>query len=166
MDTALLTAVASPRRREILRLLWERDLTAGAIHDAMPDVTFGAPSRSSSRSCSTRGWSSVRPTVSSASIVSAATLLPLWRRCWSRCGPTRSGVSSSRQNLRKRGAGPRRGGAHVHAALDRKRRTDDRICSRTSSGSHAGDSRASRHGVSIFQRHAAMGSVVGRRLLD
>jgi DNA-binding transcriptional ArsR family regulator len=44
MGTALLTAVASPRRREILRLLWERDLTAGAIHDAMPDVTFGAVS--------------------------------------------------------------------------------------------------------------------------
>jgi DNA-binding transcriptional ArsR family regulator len=44
MDTALLTAVASPRRREILRLLWTRDLTAGAIHEAMPDVTFGAVS--------------------------------------------------------------------------------------------------------------------------
>jgi len=44
MDTALLTAVASPRRREILRLLWERDRTAGAIHEAMPDITFGAVS--------------------------------------------------------------------------------------------------------------------------
>jgi DNA-binding transcriptional ArsR family regulator len=44
METQLLTAVASPRRREILRLLWGRDLTAGAIHDAMPDVTFGAVS--------------------------------------------------------------------------------------------------------------------------
>jgi len=44
MDTALLTAIASPRRREILRLLWDRDLTAGAIHEAMPDVTFGAVS--------------------------------------------------------------------------------------------------------------------------
>ena len=44
MDTALLTAVASPRRREILRLLWDRDLTAGAIHEAMPDITFGAVS--------------------------------------------------------------------------------------------------------------------------
>jgi DNA-binding transcriptional ArsR family regulator len=44
MDTGLLTAVASPRRREILRLLWDRDLTAGAIHEAMPDVTFGAVS--------------------------------------------------------------------------------------------------------------------------
>lgn len=44
MDSALLTVVASPRRREILRLLWTRDLTAGAIHEAMPDVTFGAVS--------------------------------------------------------------------------------------------------------------------------
>ena len=44
MDSALLTAVASPRRREILRLLWDQDLTAGAIHQAMPDITFGAVS--------------------------------------------------------------------------------------------------------------------------
>ena len=44
MDAQLLNAVASPRRREILRLLWNEDLTAGAIHEAMPDVTFGAVS--------------------------------------------------------------------------------------------------------------------------
>src|SRR3954447_9335323 len=40
----LLTVVASPRRREILRLVWTKELTAGAIHQAMPDVTFGAVS--------------------------------------------------------------------------------------------------------------------------
>src|SRR5215510_11162346 len=44
MDTVLLSVVASPRRREILRLLWDRDLTAGAIHEAMPDITFGGVS--------------------------------------------------------------------------------------------------------------------------
>ena len=44
MDSALLTAVASPRRREILRLLWDQELTAGAIHQAMPDITSGAVS--------------------------------------------------------------------------------------------------------------------------
>jgi len=38
----VLAAVASPRRREILRLVWNQELTAGAIHRAMPDVTFGA----------------------------------------------------------------------------------------------------------------------------
>jgi len=37
-------AVASPRRREILRLVWRRELAAGAVHAAMPDVTFGAVS--------------------------------------------------------------------------------------------------------------------------
>ena len=42
MDSAALAAVASPRRREILRLVWDRELAAGAIHRAMPDVTFGA----------------------------------------------------------------------------------------------------------------------------
>lgn len=44
MDHVLLAAVASPRRREILRLLWDGDRTAGAIHQAMSDVTFGAVS--------------------------------------------------------------------------------------------------------------------------
>ena len=43
-DAAVLAAVASPRRREILRLVWREELTAGAIHRAMPDVTFGAVS--------------------------------------------------------------------------------------------------------------------------
>jgi DNA-binding transcriptional ArsR family regulator len=41
-DAAVLAAVASPRRREILRLVWTDELSAGDIHRAMPDVTFGA----------------------------------------------------------------------------------------------------------------------------
>src|SRR5215470_5518030 len=43
-DSSILAALASPRRREILRLVWNEELTAGAIHRAMPDVTFGAVS--------------------------------------------------------------------------------------------------------------------------
>jgi DNA-binding transcriptional ArsR family regulator len=43
-EAAVLAAVASPRRREILRLLWDGEQPAGAINDAMPDVTFGAVS--------------------------------------------------------------------------------------------------------------------------
>lgn len=43
-DAPVLAAVASPRRREILRLVWRKELPAGAIHAAMPDVTFGAVS--------------------------------------------------------------------------------------------------------------------------
>ena len=39
-----MAAIASPRRREILRLIWREEQTAGAIHRAMPDVTFGAVS--------------------------------------------------------------------------------------------------------------------------
>jgi DNA-binding transcriptional ArsR family regulator len=42
LDTPALTAIASPRRREILRLIWNRELAAGDIHRAMADVTFGA----------------------------------------------------------------------------------------------------------------------------
>jgi DNA-binding transcriptional ArsR family regulator len=44
LDSATLAAVASPRRREILRLVWNRERAAGDIHQAMPDVTFGAVS--------------------------------------------------------------------------------------------------------------------------
>lgn len=43
-QAAILAAIASPRRREILRLVWKEERTAGAIHEAMPDVTFGAVS--------------------------------------------------------------------------------------------------------------------------
>ena len=44
LDSAVLAAVASPRRREILRLVWNREAAAGEIHAAMPDVSFGAVS--------------------------------------------------------------------------------------------------------------------------
>ena len=44
LDAAVLTAVASPRRREILRLVWTAERSAGEIHAAMPDVSFGAVS--------------------------------------------------------------------------------------------------------------------------
>lgn len=43
-DATLLEALASPRRREILRLVWDTDMAAGEIHAAMPDVTFPAVS--------------------------------------------------------------------------------------------------------------------------
>jgi DNA-binding transcriptional ArsR family regulator len=41
---AVLAALASPRRQEILRLVWRSERSAGEIHRAMPDVTFGAVS--------------------------------------------------------------------------------------------------------------------------
>ena len=44
MDSALLGTIASPRRQEILRLVWDRERSAGDIRSAMPDVTFGAVS--------------------------------------------------------------------------------------------------------------------------
>jgi DNA-binding transcriptional ArsR family regulator len=43
-ERALLAAIASPRRREILRLVWDDDRSSGDIARAMPDVTFGAVS--------------------------------------------------------------------------------------------------------------------------
>lgn len=40
-----LRLLASPRRIEILRLVWAQELAAGAIHRALGDVTFGAVSQ-------------------------------------------------------------------------------------------------------------------------
>ncbi|MCR9246229.1 MAG: helix-turn-helix domain-containing protein [bacterium] len=40
-----LDALRNPRRREILRLCWRDPISAGAIHRALPDVTFGAVSQ-------------------------------------------------------------------------------------------------------------------------
>lgn len=40
-----LSLLAAPRRREILRLVWRREMGAGEIHRALPDVTFGAVSQ-------------------------------------------------------------------------------------------------------------------------
>ena len=41
----VLDALASPRRREILRLVWDAERSAGDIHRAVPDVSFGAVSQ-------------------------------------------------------------------------------------------------------------------------
>jgi DNA-binding transcriptional ArsR family regulator len=45
LGTEILDAIGSPRRREILRLVWNEELSAGAIHRQMPDITFGAVSQ-------------------------------------------------------------------------------------------------------------------------
>jgi DNA-binding transcriptional ArsR family regulator len=44
IEPAVLTAIASPRRREILRLTWDQERQAGDIRRAMPDVSWGAVS--------------------------------------------------------------------------------------------------------------------------
>ena len=59
-DSAVLAAVASPRRREILRLIWDQDVSAGEIARAMPDVTFGAVSLQL-RALASAGLVDVRP---------------------------------------------------------------------------------------------------------
>ena len=38
-------ALGSPRRREILRLVWDAEKSAGDIHRALPAVSFGAVSQ-------------------------------------------------------------------------------------------------------------------------
>ncbi len=42
---AVFDALAAPRRREILRLVWRQERSAGDIHRALPDVSFGAVSQ-------------------------------------------------------------------------------------------------------------------------
>ena len=43
-DPAVLAAIASPRRREILRLTWDAECGAGEIRREMPDISWGAVS--------------------------------------------------------------------------------------------------------------------------
>lgn len=43
--SAVFEALAAPRRREILRLVWDRERAAGEIHRALKDVSFGAVSQ-------------------------------------------------------------------------------------------------------------------------
>lgn len=43
-EPVVLAAIASPRRREILRLTWQDERGAGEIRRAMPDVSWGAVS--------------------------------------------------------------------------------------------------------------------------
>jgi DNA-binding transcriptional ArsR family regulator len=38
-------ALGAPRRREILRLVWQQERSAGDLHRALGDVTFGAVSQ-------------------------------------------------------------------------------------------------------------------------
>jgi DNA-binding transcriptional ArsR family regulator len=42
---AVFEALAAPRRREILKLVWDRERSAGDIHRAIPGVSFGAVSQ-------------------------------------------------------------------------------------------------------------------------
>lgn len=55
-----LEVVAAPRRREILRLVWSSERSAGEIAREMPDVTFGAVSQHL-RVLENAGFVSVRP---------------------------------------------------------------------------------------------------------
>lgn len=43
--SAIFDALAAPRRREILRLVWDGERSAGEIHRALPEVSFGAVSQ-------------------------------------------------------------------------------------------------------------------------
>jgi DNA-binding transcriptional ArsR family regulator len=44
LERHVFQAIASPRRQQILRMIWQQERSAGAIHRAIPDVTFGAVS--------------------------------------------------------------------------------------------------------------------------
>ncbi|HKA36303.1 MAG TPA: metalloregulator ArsR/SmtB family transcription factor [Thermoanaerobaculia bacterium] len=43
--SAVFDALSAPRRREILRLVWDREASAGEIHRSLSDVSFGAVSQ-------------------------------------------------------------------------------------------------------------------------
>jgi DNA-binding transcriptional ArsR family regulator len=42
---AALALIAEPRRREIVRLVWDGERSAGDINESLPEITFGAVSQ-------------------------------------------------------------------------------------------------------------------------
>ena len=68
----MLNAIASPRRREILRLVWTGEVSAGEISRRCL-TSRSAPSRCSFAPSRKRVWSNRAPTGSSASIAPGAT---------------------------------------------------------------------------------------------
>ena len=45
MTQQIIAALATPRRRQILRLVWKQERSAGDIHRALPGISFGAVSQ-------------------------------------------------------------------------------------------------------------------------
>ena len=88
MDSAVLTAVASPRRRNILRCVWHDERPAGEIHAAMADVTFGAVSQHL-RSLADAGLVVVRAEGRCRITAHAGRRSARSAGCWKACGPTR-----------------------------------------------------------------------------
>ena len=78
------SVIASPRRQEILRLVWTGNTARETIHRAMPDVTFGAVSLQL-RALTKAGLVRARAEGRSGSI----------RRSRRRCGPVGSGSQSA-----------------------------------------------------------------------
>ena len=108
MDPAILDAIASPRRREILRLVWDKEQTAGEIHRAMPDVTFGAVSLQL-RALVKAGLLDVRAQQRNRFYRTRCDALGPVAKYLSECGTTRCGSSSWLPNWNKRAEDPNLG---------------------------------------------------------
>jgi len=89
-DSAVLSTLASPRRQEILRLIWREEQTAGFIHRAMPDVTFGAVSLQL-KGLLEAGLVQVRTENRNRFYRVERKALARWLKCWNACGTTRFG---------------------------------------------------------------------------
>jgi DNA-binding transcriptional ArsR family regulator len=101
-ETELLAAIASPRRQEILRLVWTKERPAGEIHAAMPDITFGAVSLQLRSLIEARLVTYGRK-AGTGSTKHGMKHSACWEKCWSGCGNTRSGDSSCRPSSNSRG---------------------------------------------------------------
>ena len=109
--SSVLTALAAPRRLEILRLVWAHELPAGKIDAAMPEVSFGAVSQHL-RALGEAGLVARRAAAASLSARREA-----WASCAGgsrRCGTTRrppagaGELEAARRGPRPRQTGTRR----------------------------------------------------------
>ena len=155
-DTPTLAAIASPRRCEILRLIWSGELAAGDIHRALPDVTFGAVSLQL-RTLVPAGLLEARVEGAAASIAPAAMLGPVARARTHVARPVVAAEAAGRTR-----AHTARSAIAVRTGTVHQRQVHDRTHFRTSSIAPS-SSRRRRRPSSLLHRER-VGGVVGRRL--
>ena len=133
-----ITVIAAPRRREILRLIWDRELSAGDIAAALP-VTFGAVSQHL-RSCATPASSTFDRRAPIATTEPTRSGSVPWRPSSRRTGPTPSIGSPRKRNARSRQRHERAGRADHRDPPDPSR---------------------ARAGLRVLHRSRALGSLAG-----
>jgi len=124
----MLHALGTPRRREILRLVWRGERSAGDLHRALGDVTFGAVSqhlRVLERAGAVSGRREGRHRLYAARVDALGALAPWLETMWDDALyalKIRAELEEARRGPQPRAAGRRRaGGRRKRPGVGRRR---------------------------------------------